>query len=170
MDTPWTRRAPLRGLAVGACFALLTGCFQVITRPAEPADPTLLLDDDAATEAPAAAPPPAQDAEQPGPDVPQPARAAAPPPQACQDVAASFFAVATYRDEGLNQEQQIALARERVGVRDSERAFRHWLRIIEIVYRLEDRTPKQIAATVLEGCSLNEHGQAVVKTPWPREQ
>jgi len=96
-----------------------------------------------------------------------PARAAADPGEACKDVAASFYAVARYRDEGLNQEQQIALAQKRVGIADRERAFGHWLRIIEIVYRLEGRTPKQIAGSVLESCTVNEQGHAVVKLPSP---
>jgi hypothetical protein len=89
------------------------------------------------------------------------------PGEACLDLALSFYTVAERRDDGMTREEQVTRAQRRVDRRRGDETFSHWLRIIDLVYRVPRDTPKEIARRVLESCEVDPQGQAVMKAPWP---
>lgn len=85
-------------------------------------------------------------------------------PKACIGLANSFVLVASERQRGASAEEQAEVARAHAR---SEAGLRHWLRVIDLVYRFEDGSPREIGATVLDHCSVDERGRAAVTTLWP---
>jgi hypothetical protein len=45
----------------------------------------------------------------------------------------------------------------------------HLLRVVDLVYRRSDASPREIQAIVLDGCVVDEEGRAVVRTSWRTE-
>jgi hypothetical protein len=92
------------------------------------------------------------------------------PSDPCEGLAYVFFMIGEGRDRGITKQQQIEKAREGVEspfVRRQEETADHWIRAIELVYREPDADAHEIERRVLDRCSVNERGQAVLL--WPKQ-
>jgi hypothetical protein len=88
----------------------------------------------------------------------------------CEGLAYVFFVVAEQRDRGESREAQIRMAQESVHNRfseDPEQALADLLRVIDAVYRRPGQRAREIEASVLEDCVVNDRGQAVLLWPAP---
>ena len=85
-------------------------------------------------------------------------------PRACSQIANSFVLVASQRERGATLEAQRAVAREAA---KSKAGLAHWFRVIDLVYRYDDASPREIGATVLDHCTVDERGRASIATLWP---
>jgi hypothetical protein len=93
------------------------------------------------------------------------------PPKAegvCAQLAYAFFLVAEKRDRGSTREDQIETARESVDnpfARHPDETLAFLLRMVDFVYRRPEASAEQIQAQVMEGCAVDQRGQAVLL--WP---
>jgi hypothetical protein len=93
---------------------------------------------------------------------PRAARAAE--PNTCEDFAQVFYSVARYKQRGDTKESQAAWMRETFGGRESREQLRAFLRVLDFVYA-SDAGPREIRSKVLESCTINASGQAVLRVP-----
>jgi hypothetical protein len=99
-----------------------------------------------------------------------------PPPQgggACVDLAYAFFVVADKRDHGSTREEQMQAVREGVDgpfAVHPERTLADLQRVVDLVYRRPDVNAREIEALVREHCVVDERGQPLLRTAWPRQR
>lgn len=87
----------------------------------------------------------------------------------CRKLAYTFYVVAALEERGMSRAEQEQLARR--GTAGAPATRSQWLRVVDLVYRYADGEPYEVAATVLDGCTVDEHGRAaVVTTLWPGSQ
>jgi hypothetical protein len=88
------------------------------------------------------------------------------PGPACVTLAKTFFVIAAHKNRGVTREEQLELVHAAAGDR-SERTLRHWVHVIDLVYRYSDASAREISFTVLDQCRVDAQGRASVQTLWP---
>ena len=81
-----------------------------------------------------------------------------------------FLVVAENRDRGHTREMQVERLRESVDnpfSEDPDDALADLLRVVDAVYRRPDQSARQLEASVLDDCVVNDRGQAVLLWPSP---
>jgi hypothetical protein len=79
-----------------------------------------------------------------------------------------FFLVATNRDRGRTREEQIEMVRESVDnpfATRPEATLRSLLGVVDLVYQQGDATADEIRSSVLDACSVDEKGRAILSRP-----
>ena len=87
----------------------------------------------------------------------------------CEDLAYVFYLVARNKDQQSTQEEQLEMAREGIAspfAAHPGRTLRYWSRVIELVYHHPDADADQIQAMVLDACTVDRNGRAVLL--WPK--
>jgi hypothetical protein len=85
----------------------------------------------------------------------------------CQDLAYVFFLVAEQKQRGLSRDAQIARLREDVRNRFStrpEQTLDQLVQVVELVYETPHADARELEASVLDHCSVDERGHAVLRT------
>jgi hypothetical protein len=88
----------------------------------------------------------------------------------CENLAYVFRLVAQERDRGTSKKDQIEMMRESVDspfVTRPEQTLRQLLHVVDLVYRHSDSSAREIEAIVIDGCTVDEQGRAVLKMEWP---
>jgi hypothetical protein len=88
----------------------------------------------------------------------------------CANLAYVFLLVAREKDRGTTKEAQIEMLRESVDnpfVTQPDQTLRHLLQVVDLVYQCPDSSAHEIEAMVLDGCVVDDQGQAVVRAHWP---
>lgn len=96
-----------------------------------------------------------------------PARTPTPPQggDACDSLAYVFFLIAENKDRGKTREEQIGMVRAGVDNPFATRpdaTLQSLLGVVDLVYERPDESADEIRTSVLEACSVNEKGQAVL--------
>jgi hypothetical protein len=85
----------------------------------------------------------------------------------CQDLAYVFFLVAEQKQRGLSRDAQIARLREDVRNPFStrpEETLGQLEQVVEQVYETPHTSARELEASVLDHCRVDERGQAVLRT------
>jgi len=88
-------------------------------------------------------------------------------PRACARLANAFYRIADQKNHGVTKEAQIEVMHEATRRPGADAMRRHWLHMIDLVYRFSDASAQEIGMTVLDHCAVDGRGQAVVITLWP---
>lgn len=85
----------------------------------------------------------------------------------CEDLAYVFFLVARQRERGESRDTQLARLRESVQnpfTTRPELALRNLAEVVDRVYDSPHRNARELEASVLDDCSVDERGQAVLSS------
>jgi hypothetical protein len=85
----------------------------------------------------------------------------------CEDLAYVFFLVAEQKQRGVSRDAQIERLREDVRNPFSTRpevTFDQLVQVVERVYETPHASALELEARVLDHCSVNERGEAVLRT------
>ncbi len=99
-----------------------------------------------------------------------PATTPTPPPgaNACESLAYVFFLVAENRDRGRTREEQVEMMRASVDnpfAKQPEETLRSLLGVVDLVYQRTDAGADEIRDSVLQSCSIDETGRAILSRP-----
>jgi hypothetical protein len=82
----------------------------------------------------------------------------------CRELANVFFIIATYEARGDSKESQLVWLREEYAPNEASSPLGIFDRALDYVYG-SDESAKEIRASVMDHCVVDEHGRAVLRLP-----
>jgi hypothetical protein len=82
----------------------------------------------------------------------------------CRELANAFFIIATYEARGDSKESQLVWLREEYAPNEASSPLGIFDRALDYVYG-SDESAKEIRASVMDHCVVDEHGRAVLRLP-----
>lgn len=88
-------------------------------------------------------------------------------PEACQQLATAYHAIAKNKDLGSSKERQLMLVRQVAFENPSApQSLAFMEHVVDVVYRYPDKDAEAIRELILADCDIDADGEPVLRTLW----